>query len=48
MLLDANISAAQLMEEVNSHLQQHGTHLGRAISFFRLLLSFTFLLVFIS
>ncbi|XP_054038459.1 LOW QUALITY PROTEIN: E3 ubiquitin-protein ligase DCST1 [Rissa tridactyla] len=48
MLLDANISAARLMEEVNSHLQQHGTHLGRAVSFFRLLLSFTFLLVFIS
>uniref|UniRef100_A0A8B9N857 DC-STAMP domain containing 1 n=1 Tax=Accipiter nisus TaxID=211598 RepID=A0A8B9N857_9AVES len=48
MLLGANVSAEQLMEEVTSHLQQHGAHLGQAISFFRLLLSCTFLLVFIS
>ncbi|XP_010562468.1 PREDICTED: DC-STAMP domain-containing protein 1 [Haliaeetus leucocephalus] len=48
MLLGANVSAEQLMEEVTLHLQQHGAHLGQAISFFRLLLSCTFLLVFIS
>lgn len=48
MLLGANVSAEQLMEEVTSQLQQHGAHLGQAISFFRLLLSCTFLLVFIS
>ncbi|XP_019329667.1 PREDICTED: DC-STAMP domain-containing protein 1 [Aptenodytes forsteri] len=48
MLLGANVSAEQLMEEVTSHLRQHGAHLGQAISFFRLLLSCTFLLVFIS
>lgn len=48
MLLGANVSAEQLMEEVSSHLQQHGARLGQAVSFFRLLLSCTFLLVFIS
>ncbi|KAM9264326.1 E3 ubiquitin-protein ligase DCST1 [Morus bassanus] len=48
MLLGANVSAEQLMEEVTSHLRQHSSHLGQAISFFRLLLSCTFLLVFIS
>ncbi|KAM9623288.1 E3 ubiquitin-protein ligase DCST1 isoform 2-T2 [Morphnus guianensis] len=48
MLLGANVSAEQLMEEVTSRLQQHGAHLGQAVSFFRLLLSCSFLLVFIS
>lgn len=48
MLLDANVSAEQLMQEVTAHLQEHSARLGRAVSFFRLLLSLTFLLVFIS
>ncbi|XP_075593029.1 E3 ubiquitin-protein ligase DCST1 [Balearica regulorum gibbericeps] len=48
MLMGANMSAEQLMEEVTSHLQEHSARLGQAISFFRLLLSCTFLLVFIS
>ncbi|KAM6365310.1 E3 ubiquitin-protein ligase DCST1 [Pluvialis apricaria] len=48
MLLGANVSAEQLMVTVTSHLQEHGARLGRAVSFFRLLLSFTFILVFIS
>ncbi|KAM9214667.1 E3 ubiquitin-protein ligase DCST1 [Leptosomus discolor] len=48
MLLGANVSAEQLMEDVTSHLQQHGDRLARAISLFRLVLSCTFLLVFIS
>ncbi|XP_014816714.1 PREDICTED: DC-STAMP domain-containing protein 1 [Calidris pugnax] len=48
MLTKANMSAKQLMEDVNSHLQEHSTRLGWAVSFFRLVLSFTFILVFIS
>ncbi|XP_075032029.1 E3 ubiquitin-protein ligase DCST1 [Calonectris borealis] len=48
MLQGINVSAEQLMEEVTSQLRQHGAHLGQAVSFFRLLLSWTFLLVFIS
>ncbi|KAM9251983.1 E3 ubiquitin-protein ligase DCST1 [Cariama cristata] len=48
MLVGANLSSEQLMEEVTSQMRQHGAHLGQAISFFRLLLSGTFLLVFIS
>ncbi|XP_074930917.1 E3 ubiquitin-protein ligase DCST1 [Phalacrocorax aristotelis] len=48
MLLGTNMSVQQLMEEVTSHLRQHKSHLGQAMSFFRLLLSCTFLLVFIS
>lgn len=48
MLLGTGMSAEQLMEEVTSHLRQHSDRLGQAVSFFRLLLSFTFLLVFIS
>ncbi|KAM6112536.1 E3 ubiquitin-protein ligase DCST1 [Phoenicopterus ruber ruber] len=48
MLLGTNVSAEQLMDEVTSHLRQHSAHLGQTISFFRLLLSCTFLLVFIS
>nr|XP_013797173.1 PREDICTED: DC-STAMP domain-containing protein 1 [Apteryx mantelli mantelli] len=48
MLLGANVSRERLVEEVASHVRQHSARLGRAISFFRLLLSCTFLLVFIS
>ncbi|KAM6039311.1 E3 ubiquitin-protein ligase DCST1 [Chlamydotis macqueenii] len=48
MLAGANLSAVQLMEEVTSHLDQHSASLGQAVSVFRLLLSCTFLLVFIS
>lgn len=40
--------AEQLRKEVTSQLRQEGARLGLAISFFRLLLSFTFLFVFIS
>ncbi|XP_067169208.1 E3 ubiquitin-protein ligase DCST1 [Apteryx mantelli] len=48
MLLGANVSRERLVEEVASHVRQHSSRLGRAVSFFRLLLSCTFLLVFIS
>ncbi|XP_027641643.2 E3 ubiquitin-protein ligase DCST1 [Falco peregrinus] len=48
MLMGANITSEQLLEEVNKQLQQHGAYVGQAVTFFRLLLSFTFLLVFIS
>ncbi|XP_074784872.1 E3 ubiquitin-protein ligase DCST1 [Athene noctua] len=48
MMSGISVSAEQLMEEVTSHMRQHGDHLNRAVSFFRLLLSYTFLLVFIS
>ncbi|XP_035170454.1 E3 ubiquitin-protein ligase DCST1, partial [Oxyura jamaicensis] len=48
MLVGINVSGEQIVEEVTSQIQQHSTRLGRAVSFFRLLLSFTFLLVFIS
>lgn len=40
--------AQQLREEVTSHLRREGARLGLAVSFFRLLLSFTFLFVFFS
>ncbi|XP_041320823.1 E3 ubiquitin-protein ligase DCST1 [Pyrgilauda ruficollis] len=40
--------AAQLREDVTSQLRQEGARLGLAVSFFRLLLSFTFLFVFFS
>ncbi|XP_068778049.1 E3 ubiquitin-protein ligase DCST1 [Struthio camelus] len=48
MLLGANASREQLVEEVTSHVRQHSARLGRAVSFFRLLLSCTVLLVFFS
>ncbi|XP_074708966.1 E3 ubiquitin-protein ligase DCST1 [Strix uralensis] len=48
MMSGINVSAEQLMEEVTSHVRQHGARLNRVVSFFRLLLSYTFLLVFIS
>ncbi|XP_042640834.1 LOW QUALITY PROTEIN: E3 ubiquitin-protein ligase DCST1 [Tyto alba] len=48
MILGVNVSAEQLMEEVMSQVRQHGARLNRTFSFFRLLLSYTFLLVFIS
>ncbi|KAM6106481.1 E3 ubiquitin-protein ligase DCST1 [Pterocles gutturalis] len=48
MLLGANVSAERLLEEVNRHLQPHATRIGHAVAFLRLLLTFTFLLVFIS
>ncbi|KAF4802334.1 DC-STAMP domain-containing protein 2-like protein [Turdus rufiventris] len=47
MLVGSEI-AQQLREEVTSHLQREGARLGLAVSFFRLLLSFTFLFVFFS
>ncbi|XP_058677522.1 E3 ubiquitin-protein ligase DCST1 [Ammospiza caudacuta] len=40
--------AAQMREDLTSQLRQEGARLGLAVSFFRLLLSFTFLFVFIS
>ncbi|RMB93884.1 hypothetical protein DUI87_29620 [Hirundo rustica rustica] len=40
--------AEQLREEVTSQLREEGARLGLAVSFFRLLLSFTFLFVFFS
>ncbi|XP_069734483.1 E3 ubiquitin-protein ligase DCST1 [Phaenicophaeus curvirostris] len=48
MLLGFNVSAEMLMEEVTLQLQQHSNNVAKAISIFRFLLSFTFLLVFIS
>lgn len=48
MLQGVNVSAQELVEEVNSQLRQHSSHFGQAVSIFRFLLSFTFLLVFIS
>ncbi|CAN8206785.1 unnamed protein product [Coccothraustes coccothraustes] len=47
MLVGSEI-AAQLREDVSSQLRQEGARLGLAVSFFRLLLSFTFLFVFFS
>ncbi|XP_014744805.1 PREDICTED: DC-STAMP domain-containing protein 2-like [Sturnus vulgaris] len=47
MLVGAEIMQ-QLQEEVTSQLQLESARLGLAVSFFRLLLSFTFLFVFIS
>lgn len=47
MLVGSEI-AQQLREEVTSHLQRESARLGLAVSFFRLLLSFTFLFVFFS
>ncbi|KAM4644491.1 E3 ubiquitin-protein ligase DCST1 [Amazona ochrocephala] len=43
-----NVSAEQLMEEVTSHLQEHSARLGQTFSIFRLVLSFSFILVFIT
>ncbi|XP_040395233.1 E3 ubiquitin-protein ligase DCST1 isoform X2 [Cygnus olor] len=48
MLVGINVSGEQIVEEVTSQIRQHSARLGQAVSFFRLLLSFTFLLVFIS
>ncbi|KAM6309486.1 E3 ubiquitin-protein ligase DCST1 [Podargus strigoides] len=48
MLLGANVSAERLIGEVTSQMRRHGARLDRAVSFFRLVLSFSFLLVFIS
>lgn len=48
MLVGINVSGEQIVEEVTSQIRQHSARLGQAFSFFRLLLSFTFLLVFIS
>ncbi|NXH38467.1 DCST1 ligase, partial [Dicaeum eximium] len=47
MLVGTEI-AEQLRKEVTSQLRQEGARLGLAVSFFRLLLSFTFLFVFFS
>ncbi|XP_039943894.1 DC-STAMP domain-containing protein 2-like [Hirundo rustica] len=47
MLVGSEI-AEQLREEVTSQLREEGARLGLAVSFFRLLLSFTFLFVFFS
>ncbi|XP_068271216.1 E3 ubiquitin-protein ligase DCST1 [Nyctibius grandis] len=48
MLVGIDMPVEQVMEEVTSHLRQHSARLDRAFTFFRLLLSFTFILVFIS
>lgn len=48
MLMGFNVSAEQLVQEVTAQLRQHGARLDQAFSFFRLLLSCTFVLVFIS
>lgn len=47
MLVGTDI-AEQLREDVTSQLREEGARLGLAVSFFRLLLSFTFLFVFFS
>ncbi|XP_031949599.1 DC-STAMP domain-containing protein 2 [Corvus moneduloides] len=47
MLVGTDI-AEQLREEVTSQLREEGARLGLAVSFFRLLLSFTFLFIFFS
>lgn len=47
MLVGSEI-AKQLQEEVTSQLREEKARLGLAVSFFRLLLSFTFLFVFFS
>ncbi|XP_061224850.1 E3 ubiquitin-protein ligase DCST1-like isoform X2 [Neopsephotus bourkii] len=43
-----NVSAEQLMEELTSHFQEHSARLGQTFSIFRLVLSFSFILVFIT
>lgn len=48
LLVTTNVSAEQLMEEVTSHFQEHGARLGQTFSIFRLVLSFSFILVFIT
>ena len=48
MLQGVNVSAEQVMEEVTAQMRHHGAHLSRAASFFSMLLSGTFILVFIS
>lgn len=47
-MLEGSEIAEQLREEVTSQLREEGARLGLAVSFFRLLLSFTFLFVFFS
>ncbi|KAM4880597.1 E3 ubiquitin-protein ligase DCST1 [Sylvia borin] len=47
-MLEGSEIAEQLREEVTSQLRKEGARLGLAVSFFRLLLSFTFLFVFFS
>ncbi|XP_065430421.1 E3 ubiquitin-protein ligase DCST1 [Chrysemys picta bellii] len=47
-LVGVNVSREQLTEEVTSHVRQQSVRLGQAISVLRLLLSCTFLFVFIS
>lgn len=48
MLMGINVSVAQLMQDVTSQLEEHGTRISQAYSILRFVLSFTFLLVFIS
>ncbi|XP_044846905.1 E3 ubiquitin-protein ligase DCST1 isoform X6 [Mauremys mutica] len=47
-LMGVNVSRERLTEEVTSHVRQQSVRLGQAISVLRLLLSCTFLFVFIS
>lgn len=47
-MLEGTEIAEQLREEVTSQLQRERARLGLAVSFFRLVLSFTFLFVFFS
>ncbi|XP_065276454.1 E3 ubiquitin-protein ligase DCST1 [Emys orbicularis] len=47
-LVGVNVSRERLTEEVTSHVRQQSVRLGQAISVLRLLLSCTFLFVFIS
>ncbi|XP_074927468.1 E3 ubiquitin-protein ligase DCST1 [Chelonoidis abingdonii] len=48
MLMGVNVSRERLTEEVTSHVRQQSVRLGQAISVLRLLLSCTFLFIFIS
>ncbi|XP_009994562.1 PREDICTED: DC-STAMP domain-containing protein 1 [Chaetura pelagica] len=48
MLMGINVSAEQLVEDVAGHLRQQGARVDRAFTFFRMVLSCTFLLVFLS
>ena len=47
-LVGIDVSAEQIVEEVTANIRQHSARLHSAASFLRLLLSFTFVLVFIS
>uniref|UniRef100_A0A8C4WEH0 DC-STAMP domain containing 1 n=1 Tax=Gopherus evgoodei TaxID=1825980 RepID=A0A8C4WEH0_9SAUR len=47
-LMGVNVSRERLTEEVTSHMRQQSVRLGQAISVLRLLLSCTFLFIFIS